>query len=386
MPPRSRKDKETAAQAAPAPDTDPAAAAIAGGVADAPPEVDDAIAGDDGADLDTERFALVAIDAGLAGRRLDGALAEALPDISRSRLKALIEAGHVRLTGPNGGPLPDPSRKTKSGDVVEVSLPAPVAAEPQPEAIPLDVVFEDEHLIVIDKPAGLVVHPAAGHWSGTLVNALLYHCGDSLSGIGGVRRPGIVHRLDKDTTGLMVVAKSDAAHAGLAEQFADHGRTGALERAYQAVVWGTPEPWRGTINLPLGRSSSDRTRMAVVRKGGKEAITHYEVLERFPTGAGRAAAASLVECRLETGRTHQIRVHLAELGHPLLGDQDYARGFLTKANRLPEPAATAVREFPRQALHAFLIAFDHPVTGEFLRFERSIPQDMKELMEQLQQV
>jgi 23S rRNA pseudouridine1911/1915/1917 synthase len=246
------------------------------------------------------------------------------------------------------------------------------------------VVYEDEHLIVIDKPAGLVVHPAAGHWTGTLVNALVHHCGDSLSGIGGVRRPGIVHRLDKDTTGLMVVAKTDRAHAGLARQFADHGRTGDLERAYAALVWGSPEPWRGTIDAPLGRSHTDRTRIAVVRSGGKEAVTHYEVVRRFPDRAGRDAAVSMVECRLETGRTHQIRVHMAAAGHPLLGDQEYGRGFLTKANRLPEPVAASVRGFGRQALHAFLIQFRHPVTDKVLRFESELPQDMTGLVDALE--
>ena len=255
-------------------------------------------------------------------------------------------------------------------------------AEPQGEDIPLDVVYEDDELIVIDKPAGLVVHPAAGNWTGTLVNALIAHCGDSLSGIGGVRRPGIVHRLDKDTTGLMVVAKTDRAHAGLAAQFADHGRTGPLERGYLALVWGSPEPFRGTIDAPLGRSSSDRTKMAIVKGvGGREAITHYEVAERFPAESGRGAIASLVECHLETGRTHQIRVHLTAAGHPLIGDAVYGAHFLTKANRLPEAVGAVVRAFPRQALHAFLIAFEHPVTGELLRFTSELPSDMSALVE-----
>ena len=310
--------------------------------------------------------------------RLDKMLADLVPEISRSRLKALVEGGHVTV---DGAAVTDASRKIGAGAVLTVRVPPAEPATPEGEDIPLDVVFEDDDLIVIDKPAGLVVHPAAGNWTGTLVNALIGHCGDTLSGIGGVRRPGIVHRLDKDTTGLMVAAKTDRAHAGLARQFADHGRTGPLERAYLALVWGSPEPWRGTIDAPLGRSNTDRTKIAVLKHGGREAITHYEVVERFPADSGRDAVASLVECRLETGRTHQIRVHMAAAGHPLIGDQDYARGFLTKANRLPEPLAEAVRSFPRQALHAFLIAFEHPVTHKILRFEAELPQDIAELVD-----
>lgn len=310
--------------------------------------------------------------------RLDRLVADRLPDLSRSRVKALIEGGHLRVDGVT---VADPARKLAGPATIELDVPEAAPAVPRGEDIPLDVVYEDEHLVVIDKPAGLVVHPAAGNWTGTLVNALIHHCGDSLSGIGGVRRPGIVHRLDKDTTGLMVVAKDDRAHAGLARQFADHGRTGPLERAYLALVWGSPEPWRGTIDAPLGRSSTDRTKIAVVKSGGREAVTHYEVVRRFPEKAGRDAVASLIECRLETGRTHQIRVHMAAAGHPLIGDRDYGRGFLTKANRLPDPLADAVRGFPRQALHAFLIAFRHPVTDKTLRFERDMPQDMTELVE-----
>jgi 23S rRNA pseudouridine1911/1915/1917 synthase len=315
--------------------------------------------------------------------RLDRLIADHLPDISRSRLKTLIEAGQVTVDGET---VTDAARKIAGPVQVVLMLPPAEDPEPAGEDIELNVVFEDEHLIVIDKPAGLVVHPGAGNWTGTLVNALIHHCGDSLSGIGGVRRPGIVHRLDKDTTGLMVVAKTDKAHAGLAAQFADHGRTGPLERAYLALVWGSPEPYRGTIDAPLARSTSDRTRIAVARSGGREAITHYEVVRRFPDNAGRAAVASLVECRLETGRTHQIRVHLAAAGHPLIGDQEYGRGFLTKANRLPETVAAAVKSFPRQALHAFLIAFSHPVTDNILRFQSELPQDMVSLIEAMEKL
>lgn len=313
-----------------------------------------------------------------AGQRLDKALAGLFPAVSRSRLKSLVEQGHLAL---DGAPETDPSRKAKAGVAVALALPPAEPAEPEPEDIPLHVVYEDEHLIVIDKPAGLVVHPGAGNWTGTLVNALLFHCKDSLSGIGGVRRPGIVHRLDKDTTGLMVVAKSDRAHKGLAAQFADHGRTGPLERAYLALVWGSPEPYRGTIDAPLGRSPTDRTRIAVVKSGGREAVTHYEVVERHPEKAGRAAVASLVECHLETGRTHQIRVHMAAAGHPLIGDPEYGRGFLTKVNTLPEAVADVVRPFPRQALHARLLAFEHPVDKELLSFESDPPEDMESLLD-----
>ncbi len=313
-----------------------------------------------------------------AKTRLDKLVAEAFPDVSRSRLKALIEAGAVAV---DGVVVTEAAKKLAGSLALTVVVPPAEDAEPQGENIPLDVVYEDGDLIVIDKPAGLVVHPAAGNWTGTLVNALIAHCGDSLSGIGGVRRPGIVHRLDKDTTGLMVVAKTDRAHAGLAAQFADHGRTGPLERGYLALVWGSPEPFRGTIEAPLGRSSSDRTKMAIIRgSGGKEAITHYEVAERFPAEAGRGAIAALVECHLETGRTHQIRVHLTAAGHPLVGDAVYGAHFLTKANRLPEAPASAVRAFPRQALHAFLIAFEHPVSGELLRFTSELPPDMADLV------
>ncbi|MCM5556766.1 RluA family pseudouridine synthase [Pleomorphomonas sp. JP5] len=313
-----------------------------------------------------------------AKARFDKLVAEAFPDISRSRLKALIEAGAVAV---DGVVVTDAARKMSGSLSLTILVPPPEDAEPQGEDIPLDVVYEDDDLIVIDKQAGLVVHPAAGNWTGTLVNALIAHCGDSLSGIGGVRRPGIVHRLDKDTTGLMVVAKTDRAHAGLAAQFADHGRTGPLERGYLALVWGSPEPFRGTIEAPLGRSSSDRTKMAIIKGvGGKEAITHYEVVERFPAESGRGAVAALVECHLETGRTHQIRVHLTAAGHPLVGDGVYGAHFQTKANRLPEAPAMVVRAFPRQALHAFLIAFEHPVTGEFLRFTSELPPDMSDLV------
>ncbi|HEY8567076.1 MAG TPA: RluA family pseudouridine synthase [Beijerinckiaceae bacterium] len=312
--------------------------------------------------------------------RLDRALARALPDLSRSRLQALIREGQVRV---EGRPVLDPSEKVASGTAAEVLVPPPAPAEPAGESIALDVIYEDEDVIVIDKPAGLVVHPAAGHESGTLVNALIAHCGASLSGIGGVRRPGIVHRLDKDTSGLLVVAKNDAAHQGLSAQFADHGRTGPLEREYQALTWGVFREARGTIEASLGRSPHNREKMAVVPADrGRQAITHYTVIEALRAGAD-APLASLVACRLETGRTHQIRVHLAHLGHPLLGDATYGAGFRTKAARLPDTAREALATLNRQALHAAVLGFAHPRTGETLRFASPLPSDLAHLLQAL---
>ncbi len=272
----------------------------------------------------------------------------------------------------------EPNHRVNAGEAISFTLPPPEPAEPRGEAIPLDILFEDEHLIVINKPAGMVVHPAAGNWNGTLVNALIAHCGESLSGIGGVRRPGIVHRLDKDTSGVMVIAKTDPAHQGLAAQFADHGRTGSLERAYLAIVWGTPTPRRGTIDAPLARSSQNRLKRAVVRdthRDAKQAKTHYRT--RSPLGS----QASLVECRLETGRTHQIRVHMAHIGHPLLGDKTYGTGFKTKETKLRPDAQKALRKLNRQALHAYLLGFDHPVLRENMRFEAELPRDLKTLID-----
>ncbi len=322
------------------------------------------------------------VEPAAAGTRLDAWLAGAIPDLSRSRAKALILAGRVAI---GGATIVEPKRPVKPGEVITLDLPAPEPAEPKGEAIPLTVVYEDADLIVIDKPAGLVVHPAAGNHTGTLVNALIAHCGASLSGIGGVMRPGIVHRLDKDTSGLMVVAKTDRAHKGLAAQFADHGRTGPLERAYLALVWGVLDRSEGTIEGALARSAKNREKMAIVKSGGREAITHYSVQEKY--GAhGRTAVASAVECRLETGRTHQIRVHLASLGHPVIGDRAYGSGFATKAQSLPEPARSVVGAFPRQALHAWLLGFAHPVTGEEMVFESQPPTDMEAVIESLRKV
>ncbi|MEM6762252.1 MAG: RluA family pseudouridine synthase [Pseudomonadota bacterium] len=296
--------------------------------------------------------------------RVDRAIVAAAPQLSRTRVQALIRAGAVEL---NGAPLENPALHVNPGDEVRLQEPAPKSATPKPEAIPLDVIYEDEHLIVIHKPAGLVVHPGAGHRSGTLVNALLYHCGDSLSGIGGVTRPGIVHRLDKDTSGVMVAAKNDRAHQSLAAQFADHGRTGSLDRLYDAIIWGTLHPPAGTVNKPIGRHPSDRQRFAV-RTGGKSAITHFQTREDL-------GVASLVSCRLETGRTHQIRVHMSAIGTPLVGDPLYAAGFATKLNRLGEPARAAVVALGRQALHAGRLTFTHPVDGAVRKFTVAPPAD-----------
>lgn len=317
------------------------------------------------------------------GDRIDAWLARALaPDFSRSRMKALIKSGHVTL---NDTPVADPNRKVVAGDRVVILLPEAEDPIPRGENIPLTVLYEDADVIVVDKPAGLVVHPAAGNWTGTLVNALIYHCGDSLSGIGGVKRPGIVHRLDKDTSGVMVVAKNDLAHRHLAAQFADHGLTGELERAYKAIVWGRPATLTGTIDAPLGRGK-DRVKRAVRRDDGEDvrhAVTHYTVVERYGEQPDATALASLVECRLETGRTHQIRVHMAHIGHPLIGDDDYGAAFRTKANRLPDEVRRVVNAFPRQALHAWLLAFEHPSTGEVMRFETELPADLTKLLQAL---
>ena len=314
-----------------------------------------------------------------AGRRLDAAAAEVARRqdlvLSRTRLQALIGDGLLLI---DGTPVCDSNYKLKQGERIALTVPAAVDAEPQGEALPLAVVFEDAHLIVIDKPAGLVVHPAPGHASGTLVNALIAHCGDSLSGIGGVRRPGVVHRIDKDTSGLLVVAKTDAAHRGLAALFADHGRTMPLVRSYLAFTWGAlPRP-SGTIEAPVGRHPSDRLRMAVVPEDhGRFAITHWRVKEHF------GSDASLVACTLETGRTHQIRVHMAHIGHPVMGDPLYGKGFKTKTSKLPEAARGRLDALDRQALHAAKLGFEHPVTGEPLAFDSPLPPDLVSLRQAL---
>ena len=309
-----------------------------------------------------------------AGERLDRVLAARIEGLSRSRLKTLILGGQVAI---GSRTIRDPGYRVNAAETVLVAVPPPEDAQPQAEAIALNVVFEDDDIIVIDKPRGLVVHPAAGHRAGTLVNALIAHCGDSLSGIGGVRRPGIVHRLDKDTTGLMVVAKNDRAHRKLAAQFADHGRQGPLQRGYLAIVWGAPSRPKGTIEAEIERHPHARDKMAV-RAGGRAAITHWQVLERYSGDSGKAVA-SLLECRLETGRTHQIRVHLAHAGHPLLGDAAYGAGFKTKAAHLLPEAREALVALGRQALHAYLLAIEHPTTAKMLEFRSELPADLSRL-------
>jgi 23S rRNA pseudouridine1911/1915/1917 synthase len=311
--------------------------------------------------------------------RLDRVLAARQPSLSRSRLKGLILAGSVSIGTTT---IRDPAYHVGKGDTITIDVPEAVAAEPEGEDIALDVVYEDDDIIVINKPKGLVVHPAAGHASGTLVNALIAHCGSSLSGIGGVRRPGIVHRLDKDTTGLMVAAKNDGAHQSLTAQFADHGRTGAMERGYLAFVWGVPNRQRGTVDAPIDRHPHAREKMAV-REGGREAITHWEVQQSF-AGADGKPVASLLACRLETGRTHQIRVHLAHIGHPLLGDSVYGPHFKTKASHLGPESRAALASLGRQALHAYLLVIEHPKTGETLHWESPFPQDLVHLKTNLE--
>jgi len=312
------------------------------------------------------------------GGRLDRVLAQRVAELSRSRHKALILAGRVAI---DGATIRDPGHRVNAGAHIRLDLPPPEATDLAGEDIPLDVLFEDDDLIVIDKPAGLVVHPGAGNWTGTLVNALIAHCGDSLSGVGGVKRPGIVHRLDKDTTGVMVAAKNDAAHHALSAQFADHGRTGPLRRGYLAFVWGAPERPRGTIDKPINRHPHARDKMAV-RERGREAITHWELVERY-AGADGKPVASLLACQLETGRTHQIRVHLAAIGHPLLGDDVYGPGFKTKAARLAPEAQEALAALGRQALHAYLLAIRHPSQGKDLEFRSELPRPLVRLRQSL---
>jgi 23S rRNA pseudouridine1911/1915/1917 synthase len=307
-----------------------------------------------------------------AGGRLDKALAERLPEFSRARLQALIAEGRVSFAG---SAVTSGSAKAAAGDY-RIEVPAPVAADPQPEAIPLTVLFEDQHLIVVDKPAGMAVHPAVGSESGTLVNALLHHCGDSLSGIGGVVRPGIVHRIDKDTSGVVVAAKTDAAHQGLSALFAAHD----IDRVYVALTRGAPHPAKGTIEGAIARSTHDRKKMALVKSGGRHAVTHYAVERAF--GPQAKPLAARLACRLETGRTHQIRVHLASRGTPCLGDPVYGSG----APAAPVRAAIETAQLSRQALHAAVLGFRHPITGEAVRCESPLPPDMAALEAALSQL
>jgi 23S rRNA pseudouridine1911/1915/1917 synthase len=322
------------------------------------------------------------VDEASAGGRLDAFLAAGMPPhVSRSRVKEIIKQTGVKI---GDGVCREPNYRLKEGECITIVIPELEEAAPVAQNIPLEICHEDEHLLVINKPAGMVVHPAAGHGEGTLVNALLYHCGDTLAGIGGVKRPGIVHRLDKDTSGLLVVAKDDKTHSGLQAQFADHGRTGPLERQYMAMVWGRFDRISGTVNAHLGRSNSNRKKRAVVNpdnREAKEAITHYEVLKEFGTDANGEAIACLVACSLETGRTHQIRVHMSHIGHPLLGDQEYGKHFQTKENTLASPLRESVQAFRRQALHASVLGFEHPVTGEHMRFETPPPADFQALID-----
>jgi 23S rRNA pseudouridine1911/1915/1917 synthase len=299
-----------------------------------------------------------------AGWRLDRALAAAVPTLSRERLKALIRSGAVEA---QGTPVRDPAIKVRGGENLRVAVPEPTPAHNEPQDIPLNILFEDEHLLVVDKPAGLVVHPAAGNLDGTLVNALLHHCAGKLSGIGGVARPGIVHRIDKDTSGLLVVAKTDVAHEGIAKQFAAH----SIDRRYLAIVSGVPKTKEGAVDAPLARSAANRKKMAIVQGSrGKRAVTNWRRLDVLRD-------AALVECRLETGRTHQVRVHMASIGHPLIGDPVYGRSGKTHGKLLKKLG------FHRQALHAAELGFTHPVIKRRLSFSSPMPADMQELMRAL---
>lgn len=301
--------------------------------------------------------------------RLDKFLAQNLPDFSRSQLQRLIAEGNVLQ---DDIVISDNAYKVKTGDVFQISVPPAAEAEPPAEDIPLNIVYEDEDLLVVNKPAGMTVHPAAGVSRGTLVNALLYHCRNSLSGIGGIKRPGIVHRIDRETSGLLVVAKNDAAHRFLSEQFAEH----SIERTYLAVVYGVLQPLNGRIEGNIGRSPADRKKMSVVQNGGKFAATNYKTLQIFKK------AASLVQCNLETGRTHQIRVHLTSVGSPLIGDSVYVKNRKTAVS-LPSELKKYVNDFPRQALHAKSLGFIHPRMKNFMQFDSELPEDMKELLERL---
>jgi 23S rRNA pseudouridine1911/1915/1917 synthase len=314
-----------------------------------------------------------------AGQRIDRWLAGRIGNLSRARLQALIREGCVS----GGGTIREARTPVKPGTTYTVNLPAAKEMAVKGEALPLDIVYEDDFLIVIDKTAGLVVHPAAGHASGTLVNALIAHCGKSLSGIGGVKRPGIVHRLDKGTSGLLVVAKTDAAHQSLSAQFKSHGRDGRLHRSYLAFVWGRLARSRGSVDARLGRSRANRLKIAVVRgEEGRSATTHYEVLESF-AGQRSAGDVSLLRLVLETGRTHQIRVHLAHIGHPVLGDPVYGGGYKTRVMALPVKAKEVAATLGRQALHAEQLQFEHPITGKKMSFNSPLPRDLQQLLEAL---
>lgn len=317
------------------------------------------------------------VDSEKAGERLDVFLSRAQTDLSRNRIKQLILSGAATI---NGKSVVEPKYKVKTDEKIILVTPPPEDPEPKPENIPLEIVFEDDQLIVINKPVGLVVHPAPGTPTGTLVNALLYYCGASFAGIGGVKRPGIVHRLDKDTSGIMVVAKTEIALNHLANQFADHGRTGPLKRAYIAFSWGHMQTHAGRVDAPLGRDKFNRFKQSV-RPDGRNAITHYKTLARF---GGDGWEVTKLECQLETGRTHQIRVHMAHIGHPLIADPLYATGYATKSNRLPDIPRNCISSLGRQALHAAKLGFKHPTTGETMLFEADLPKDLIALQSTLE--
>lgn len=330
----------------------------------------------------SERRLTVSASPDDSGQRLDRWLAGKLPQFSRARLQALIRAGSVGIENANAGrTISDVGAPVKPGAVYVIEEPEPSPPEAVAEPLALNIAYEDRDVIVIDKPAGLVVHPAAGHASGTLVNALIAHCGASLSGIGGVKRPGIVHRLDKDTSGLLVVAKNDAAHKALSEQFKSHGADGRLLRAYLALAWGAPLRKKGVIDAPLARSAVNRTKISVTRAdAGRRAVTRYETLESFRDKDGEGAVAALMRLELETGRTHQIRVHLAHIGHPVFGDATYGAGQKTRAAKLPDAARPLVKILQRQALHAAELGFEHPRTARMLKFVSELPADMASIL------
>ena len=305
-----------------------------------------------------------------AGTRLDKWLAGAVADLSRERLKTLIKQGRVRADGET---ITDPSYRVKPGQAFVVAVPEPISPIPEPQEMALEIAFEDDAVIVVNKPAGLVVHPAPGNPDRTLVNALIHHCGDSLSGIGGVRRPGIVHRLDKDTSGLMIAAKTDAAHQALAADFVAH----RIKRKYQALVWGIPTPASGNIEGSIGRSRKNRRKMAIVTRGGREALTRYKVIERF------GEAVSLVECKLATGRTHQIRVHMTHIGHPIVGDTTYGRAPARKLKSLSMDAAQAISRAKRQLLHAATLGFRHPASRTVMTFDSTLPVEFENVVTKL---
>lgn len=321
---------------------------------------------------DTVIYSTPIVNKDYKGKRIDKFLSDCFADISRSQIQRLIALGNVTCDEDTIG---DNSFKVKEGDVYQLLVPPAAEAEPQPQDIPLDIVYEDEDIIVVNKPAGMTVHPAPGAYDGTLVNALLFHCKD-LSGIGGVKRPGIVHRIDKDTSGLLVVAKNDAAHQHLCAQFAEH----SIERTYYAIVFGLPNPTNGKVDADIGRSPYDRKKMAVVQKNGKHAVTHYQTIENFK------GEASLIKCNLETGRTHQIRVHMSRLGCNLVGDQLYVKAKKISNKAIEAEKREFFNNFPRQALHAKSLGFIHPKTQQFVSFSSEFPRDFNELLEELRSI